>query len=137
MGQCGIFFRRCERIVEQLTPEMRSEVGSKEGNKQQLIVGTGEGRAQRKQRRKRRRDCRKWRRLECARQKIVRWINRCVWLKREREKRFTLVQKEVGKAIPGLFEWILQRRTNYDMASLAVACALIKWEAEILRASEK
>ena len=73
-SEWDIFTRRCEWIAEQLAPELRSEVGSKEGNQQQLIVGTGEGRAQRKPRWKRRRDRRKWRRLECAKQKIARWI---------------------------------------------------------------
>ena len=62
------------------------------------------------------------------------WINRCVRLRRDRTKRFTIVQKVFGKAISGLFERTSQRRNNYDMASRAVACALVKWGAEILRA---
>ena len=42
------FSRKYERIVEQVTPDLRPEVGSKEENQQKLIVGTGDGRAQRK-----------------------------------------------------------------------------------------
>ena len=48
---------------------------------------------------KKRRDRRKCRGIECAKQEIMRWINGCVRLRRDRTKRFTIVQKVFGKAI--------------------------------------